>query len=177
MTIDQLSQKTILVTLMRDDMERYSLDFGADEEGARRGLTRLLYRVGEACGLDHSGKSYLIEALPAGDSCLLIISVRPKRRRYRVKRTRTTTCYFFDGIDALLDWRAAGVHIAGGVYALKGGYWLTPDYPPAPRVQLLLSEYAAPSALDAVGVARLRELGTPVAGVGTRRHQRPRPGR
>ena len=74
MTIDRLSQGMILVTLMDDDMRRYSLDFNdaADGERTRRGLTRLMYRVGEECGIDHRDKCYLIEALPGKESyCLL----------------------------------------------------------------------------------------------------------
>ena len=60
---------------MTDDLQRYDLDFeAADSDATRKGLTRLMYRVGEECGLNHRDKSYLIEALPGKESCLLIIS-------------------------------------------------------------------------------------------------------
>ena len=99
MTIDRLSEGMILVTLMRDDMTRYSLDFNDDADGerTRRGLTRLMVRVGTECGLDHHNKCYLIEALPSRDCCLLIISVRrTRRKKYRIKREKTRAICEFD---------------------------------------------------------------------------------
>ena len=176
MTIDQLSQKTILVTLMRDDMERYSLDFDAEAEAARSGLTRLMGRVGEVCGLDHTAGSYLIEALPAGESCLLIITVQPsrRRRRYRVKRVHTQECFIFRGVDALLDCCRAGYRMSGSLYALDGECWLMPDYPPAPRTRVLLAEFADMRVLTAVGAARVREQGSPLLSHPARRPARPR---
>ena len=107
MTIDRLGERTILVTLMRDDMTRYSLDFNDDADGerTRRGLTRLMYRVGEECGLNHRDKSYLIEALPGKESCLLIISVRvaKTRRRYRIKRENAVDVCRFSGVRRSAD--------------------------------------------------------------------------
>lgn len=176
MVIDQLSDKTILVTLMQDDLRRYSLDFAADSGEIRCGLTRLMLRIGEECGLDHAGKSYLIEALPAGDSCLLIISVRAKqhRRRYRIKRVVTVDCCTFSDADALLDWMRIGAELIGSIYAYRGGYRLLPDYPFAPRMRKMLSEYGSLEQLSPVDAARIRELGSPVmehsARRGTRLH-------
>ena len=176
MVIDQLSDKTILVTLMQDDMRRYSLDFGADGDDTRRGLTRLMVRIGEECGLDHVGKSYLIEALPAGDSCLLIISVRTRiRRRYRIKRERQVDCCRFADADALLDWLSAGGGLEGSVYAYRGGYLLLPEYPFTPRVRQRLSEYGELQRLNTVEAARIRELGTPVREQSARRIPRLHP--
>lgn len=171
MMIDQLSDKTILVTLMRDDIQRYSLDFSSDGSDTRLGLRRLMVKVGEECGLDHIGKSYLIEALPAGDSCLLIISVRAMkhRRRYRIKREKKTDCCTFADADALLDWIRLSGGIAGSIYLYQGGYTLLPDYPFAPRVRSRLNEYGTVAQLSTVEAARIRELGTPVTGHSPRR--------
>lgn len=174
MTIDRLSDRTILVTLMRDDMERYGLCFGAQDSGTRRGLTELMRRVGEVCALDHSGKSYLIEALPAGESCLLIISVRQLRRRrvYRVKRVERRACYRFGELDALLDWMRVGGGVSGSLYTYAGGCWLLPDYPPSSRARGRLTEYASVSLLGAIELARIRELGTHIGDAGGRRMMR-----
>ena len=164
MMIDRLSEKTILVTLMRDDMERYRLRFDDDGEAARRGLTRLMVRVGEECGLDHADKSYLVEALPAGESCLLIITVRTVKRRrlYRIKKVHKRLCCVFSGADALLDWLGAGMGVGGSVYACFGSYYLLPDYPPTARRQAQLSEYGALRELGAVEIARICEHGSVV---------------
>ena len=179
MTIDQLSQKTILVTLMREDMERYGIDFTADGAGVRSGLTRLMSRVGAACALDHSGKSYLIEALPAGGSCLLIITVQSlkRRRTYRIKRVSTQECFVFDGVDALLDCCRDGTRFSGSLYAYRGGCWLLPDYPPAERLRRRLAEYSDVRTLTAIETARVRELGSPIVQCAARRAVHPRAAR
>lgn len=176
MTIDKLGDMTILVTLMRDDMERYSLDFTADGGDTRRGLTRLMYRVGEECGLNHADKSYLIEALPAGDSCLLIISIRTskRRRRYRIKRQLRYDCCVFDDADALLDWLHTDAGVSGSIYAVGGRYHLLPGYPLPPRLRAQLSEYGTIREMTAVEAARLRENGTVVTEQGARRKPRSR---
>lgn len=165
MTIDRLGESTILVTLMRDDMRRYELDFdsSADSRATRRGLTRLMVRVGEECGLNHRGKSYLIEALPAKESCLLIISVRSghTRRRYRIKRERTADCCCFLSADDLLSWlsRPESSHMGYSLYLRENRYYLLPEYPWTAAECAALNEYGAVSHESPVAVARIREHG------------------
>ena len=165
MTVDQLSEGTILVALEPDDMERYALDFSrGDTAAARRGLTRLLCRVGEECGLDEKDSSFLIEALPAGDSALLIISVRPphKRKRWRIKRERRCDVIRFDDIDALIALDPS--HLPFG-YALydSGGWRMIPDRPLSPRMSAMINEYGAVGTLTAVELARIKEYGKLIA--------------
>ncbi len=165
MTIDRLSQGMILVTLMDDDMRRYSLDFNdaADGERTRRGLTRLMYRVGEECGIDHRDKCYLIEALPGKESCLLIISVRAKksRRRYRIKRENTVDCCRFSSVDALLLWldRPESARMGYALYQSKESYCLLPEYPLTSAERCILNEYGSVCRESPVTVARIREYG------------------
>lgn len=168
MTIDRLGEKTILVTLLRDEMARYQLDFdsGADGDNTRMGLTRLMYKVGEECGLDHSGKSYLIEALPGKEGCLLIISVRigKSRRRYRIKRERRIDCCRFTSADDLLDWMARPESSRMG-YTLseyENGYYLLPEYPLTKAERGLLNEYGCVLQASPVAAARIREGGRTV---------------
>ena len=166
MTIDRLSQGMILVTLMDDDMRRYSLDFNdaADGERTRRGLTRLMYRVGEECGIDHRDKCYLIEALPGKESCLLIISVRAEksRRRYRIKRENTVDCCRFLSVDELLLWlqRPESVRMGYALYQSQGSYCLLPEYPLSKSERCILNEYGVICRESPVAVARIREYGT-----------------
>ena len=161
MTIDKLSQDMILVTLMSDDMERYRLDLSASGDEARPGLRRLMLRVGEECGLDHTDKSYLIEALPGGDGCLLIISVRKVKRRrvYRVKKLRMTLCCYFEGADALLDFMNLGRRFGCSVYESGPGYAVLPDLPLSQRLRCLLNEYGDVREISVVEAARIRERG------------------
>lgn len=177
MMIDRVGERTILVTLMRDDMRRYDLDFEeAANESTRRGLTRLMYRVGEECGLDHRDKSYLIEALPGKESCLLIISVRvtKTRRRYRIKRDRLLDCCRFDSADDLLDWMARGdsERLSYRLYRRGGEYYLLPEYPLSDQERCILNEYGTVLQESAVALARVCETAEPVSCHLCRRHFR-----
>lgn len=163
MTIDRLGESTILVTLTGEDMRRYDLDFREDTPSTRKGLTRLMYTVGEECGLSHRDKSYLIEALPGGESCLLIISVRvtKSRRKYRIKRDRRVPCCRFDDADALLGWigREESKSLSCSLYIADGRYYLLPEYPLSESERRILSEYAAVADESPVTAARIREYG------------------
>lgn len=176
MTIDRLGEGMILVTLMRDDLSRYSLDFSeaVDKEKTRRGLTRLMYRVGEECGLDHRDKCYLIEALPGRESCLLIISVRANktRRRYRIKRENRVDCCRFNTVDDLLVWmrRPECGRMGYALFEASGRYYLLPEYPFTPSESAIMNEYGAVTRESPIAVARIREHGTPLM-----EHSRKRP--
>lgn len=164
MTIEMLNRGIILVSLADEDMQLYSLRFDNDDpdQSVKKGLRSLLYRVGEVCGLDHRGKSYLVEVLPARDGCLLVISVRRTagRRMYRVKRTRTRPACLFDRTDDLLDWLCLDRSLGYAVYACSGGYLLLPE-PAAPKAALAeLSEYGRLTKIDPVALARVREHGS-----------------
>lgn len=162
MKIEQLDSGTILVTLAREDMRDLRLDLEVADDEVKDGMLRLLYRVGERCGLDHRGKSYLIEALPARDGCLLIISVHSVKRRrvYRIKRDNSREVCIFDSADALLDRLLAGGFLKSGVWLYRGRYilLLPPILPRRERARL--SEYGRLMRADAVAVARVKEYGT-----------------
>lgn len=161
MTIEMLDRGTILVSLCEEDMRYYSLDFSDKTAGkVEMGLKNLLYRVGEVCGIDYHGKSYLIEALPARSGCLLIVTVRTVRRRrvYRVKRPRTgEVCVFLDA-DAMLDGlRRVSCPYGCSVYRYDRRYILLSDGEKLPQS---LCEYGALLSLSTAVQARVREHGT-----------------
>ena len=165
MTIDMLDRKTILVTLQQEDMREYALDFQSQEDAdkMRRGLKELLIRIGEECRLDHRGKSYLIEALPAQESCLLIISVRrTRRKKYRIKRESTRTICTFDTADMLLDWMDSDC--ANGfcyqLYRYQERYILLPFMSTPSSALAPLSEYGCLTPVSTVAAARIQEYGT-----------------
>ena len=159
MTVDKLSEATILVTLERGDIERYELDFTADTADTRRGLTRLLYRVGEECGITPDGRSYLIEALPAGDSALLIISVQRRRRVWRILRERRADVCRFVCADDLIALRPDRLRLAYELYRERQGYLLIPLRPLSERQRAALNEYGIVNTVSVIELARLREYG------------------
>jgi len=165
MTIDKLSEGTILVSLIDEEMRSFRLDFSAaDAEETRRGLTRLMYKVARECGLDCRDKSYLIEALPGGSGCLLIISVRTvrRRRRFRIKRACSRMCCVFACVDDMLDWLKRGSGTDCVIYSYDGIYVLLPDRRLSPAQSSLLNEYGSVRELSAADAARIEEYGETV---------------
>ena len=162
MTVEMIGEKTIVVSLCEGDMRRYSLTLEGDADKIQSGLKDLLCRVGEICGLDHRGKSYLIEALPSKSGCLLIISVHTvkHRRKYRIKRTQARElCIFFDA-DAMLDfWRSCSQD-GYTVYAYEGRYLLLPYVSTSAETMARLSEYGELYPVSNAVFARIREHGT-----------------
>ena len=161
MTVDMLDTGTILVTLGESDMRAYTLDFSKGSDGSREGLTELLYRVGEICGLGMAGKSFLIEALPSSGGCLLIITARAVRRRrvYRVKREqRRNICVLFDS-DALLDYLDRGARPDFTLCSYRGSYIILPEpYAPSSAVRELC-EYGSLQSVSPAVAARITEFG------------------
>ncbi|MBQ3331755.1 MAG: hypothetical protein IJG87_11335 [Ruminococcus sp.] len=164
MTIELLDNETILVSLCAEDMHAYSLRF--DEETSKcpqNGLKKLLYHVGKTCGLDHAGKSYLIEALPSSDGCLLIISVRKAkyRRKYRIKRTRRGELYVFFNADAMLDYRSLHPDEEGySVYRYKDRFVLIPSSFSRGAAPAEIIEFAESCPLSSTAIAHVKEYGT-----------------
>ena len=74
MKIDRLNQGTILVSMAAQDLRDYKLDFSKETEpnAVHSGLKRLLHHVGERCSITPGGRSFLIEALPSKEGCLLL---------------------------------------------------------------------------------------------------------
>lgn len=162
MTIEIMDKGTILVSLKKEDMRTYSLNFDENTSGCpENGLKRLLYHVGETCGLDHKGKSYLIEALPSSDGCLLIISVRKAkyRKKYRIKRSKGADAYVFFDCDAMLDYCRLYRGDAGyAVYRYKERYILIPSRASDGAFECLC-EYAERCSLSDTAIAHIREFG------------------
>lgn len=162
MRIDRLSQGTILVAMAADDLEDYRLDFGSQSElsSVQSGLKRLLYHVGQRCAFSPRGRSFLVEALPSAEGCLLLISVRPARRRvYRVKGGCPHTMCVFTHIDDLLDWMNRENGLSFTLYRFREMYVLLPVQCPTRAQQRLLGEYGRLITANKIMLARVREYG------------------
>lgn len=162
MTVEMIGEKTILVSLGEGEMRRYSLSMDGNADKVQSGLKDLLCRVGEICGLDHRGKSYLIEALPSNKGCLLIISVHTvrHRRRFRIKRCQARElCVFFDA-DSMLDFWQSHSRSGYAVYAYDGSYVLLPCASASVETMARLSEYGELYPVSETVFARIREHGT-----------------
>lgn len=161
MTVEMIGEKTILVSLGEGDMRRYAFSLEGNADTMQSGLKALLCRVGEICGLDHRGKSYLIEALPSKSGCLLIISVHTvkHRRKFRIKRRQARElCVFFDA-DAMLDFWRSRPQGSYAVYRYEGSYLLLPGVSVSTETMARLSEYGELYPVSEATFARIREHG------------------
>lgn len=158
MTIEMLDKGTILVSLNREELRAYSLSFDTQTD-SEHGLKKLLYHIGDSCGLDHKGKSYLIEALPSKSGCLLIITVRKAkyRRKFRIKHSRLLDLYIFFDSDAMLDYIRLYPHESGySIYQYRSRYILIPFCNSAPHNLL---EYAERRSISITMLAHITEYG------------------
>lgn len=161
MTVEMIDGGTILVSLGDDDMRRYSLRPDDPVEDVQTGLKAILCRVGEICGLDHQGKSYLVEALPSRGGCLLIISVRGVKRRrvYRIKRQKVRELCVFFHADAMLEYWRSAQRAGYAVYLYEGRYVLLPAASVPDSMTARLSEYGELFPVSEAVFARIREHG------------------
>lgn len=159
MTIEMPDKGTILVSLSQEDMRRYA--FRPEDNAPQAALQKLMRHVGDVCGLDHRGKSYLVEALPCRAGCLLIITVRAVKRRriYHIKRRRTRQlCVFFDA-DAMLDFLREGLKGGYALYRYEGRYVLLPGLSAGEEELSRLSEYGELYEAPQAATARVCEHG------------------
>lgn len=160
MTIEMPDKGTILVSLSQEDMRRYA--FRLEDNAPLTALQKLMHHVGDVCGLDHRGKSYLVEALPSRAGCLLIITVRAVKRRrvYRIKRRLTRALYVFFDADAMLDFLREGMKSGFSLYRYEGRYVLLPGLSAGEEELARLTEYGERYEISASATARVRECGT-----------------
>lgn len=162
MRIDRLSGGTILVAMAAEDLADYQLDFGSRSQlsTVQSGLKRLICHVGERCAFSPHGRSFLVEALPSDGGCLLLISVRPARRRvYRVKGGCPRTMCVFTHVDDLLDWMNRENGLSFTLYRFRGMLVLLPAQSPTRAQQRLLGEYGRLITANKIMLARVREYG------------------
>ena len=161
MRIDQLETGTVLVSMESEDMRRYQLDLTPQSDLAsfKKGLLKVVRQVQDKCGLTGRGESYLVEALPGKNGCLLMITVHtvmPKRRVYRVRRSGNAA-WVFDSADAMLDCMHARLMPEKyELYLFYGSYILLTDIGAGSAA---LSEYAVSVRMSRSTPARIREYG------------------
>ena len=165
MKIDRLNQGTILVSMAAQDLRDYKLDFGKETEpnAVHSGLKRLLHHVGERCSITPGGRSFLIEALPSKEGCLLLISVRSARRHvYRVKGGFPSVVCVFERMDDLLDWMLRERDLRYTLYRFRGLFVLLPSHTLSLVQRRRLGEYGRMIAADRIMLARVKEYGEKV---------------
>ncbi len=170
MTIEQLDESKVLISLCSEDMDDFKLrfsDMSFCSEHSKRILLRLLQLACNRAGVSFERKTVLMEALPHNSGCLLLLTMMEKSRRktYRVKKIKEYPCFVFDNAENLLSaaenlqMRSISLH-GNSLWLLKGKYYLMFDYPFVRNdVCALLREYASKLSYTFVGISRIKEAG------------------
>ena len=159
MTIQKLQSGKLLILMKNEELARYGLSFQnmhENDEPTKRFLKRLAAVSSTALSL--CARGCVVEALPGGEECILIVSPARGRRTYRIKRTPLPEAFRFETVDDLLDaYRricSGGRLNAPQAQILGGAFVLCFDRPLSGRESHILSEYGvrlSPIALAALG--------------------------
>lgn len=176
MTIEQLDETRVLIALGKDDMHILSLEYstmGFKDPYSRRVLKKLLALAGAKTGLTVSNRTVMVEALPYDKGCLLVLTLVPKEngpKKYRIKRSQTSTMYCFENSEALLgaceQLYLGGFLLTGSiVWEHKNKYYLIvkPSIAIAEKALFTLREYALVETTKKTEIAKITEHGNIVA--------------
>lgn len=170
MTIEKLNSTKVLISLCREDMEKFRLSINKMSfcnEDSRKVLLRLTELACKEAGVTLSGKTILMEALPLQSGCLILVTFadKKKRRTYKVKSIRRRVVYIFDDAEKMLC--AAEILYHRDVELPNHAMWLFADkyyavfdYCPLQKeVCAVLRNFARPTRFVPIGISRIQEGG------------------
>ena len=170
MTIEQLDESKVLISLCNEDMRDYKLKFGEMSfcsEHSKRILLRLLQLACSKAGVSFEHKTWLMEALPHNSGCLLLVTMIEKKRRktYKLKRVKEHPCFVFESAENLLS-AAENLQIrsislrSNSLWLSDRKYYLIFDYPFVEnKVCNILREYSRKFSYTPAGISRVKETG------------------
>lgn len=173
MTIDKLADDRVLIVLCKQDMSNFSLDYGRmnfEDSHSKKMLMRILRLACIKEGIQISGKNVLMEAISFDEECYLIITINnAKKKRYRLKSSKSSLCYhlgssgnFLDAVEQLYRQNVCCNH--NSAYMYNDEYYLIFDYPSIPqKLRRVLSEYGS-KGRNRLSAARIKENGTLLCG-------------
>ena len=177
MNIEQLSPARFVISLSKEDMTAFALDYNnicREDAVFQKVFKRLVALAAQRITIPLKNKSLLVEAIERPCGCILIITVMPRHsacaKRYRVKAADESIMFSFDCADDLTDCMAQlyknGFRcISGEVYLYDGDYYaIIKSGAKCPRRALgLLSEYGSEPNENALKISFIREHGSRLA--------------
>lgn len=175
MTITQLSDCRVLLSLCCDDMKSFQLSFdniGFSDPHSKKILSRLLSLACTKTGLSTKNKTVLVEALENADGCIILISLseKEKRKKYRIKHISEYPCYCFENSENLLCaieklYHSCAFFYNNSVYFHSGKYYLVFDYPVvSDKARKILLEYCNKVKGTKLFISRLNEYAKKLSG-------------
>ncbi len=170
MTIEQLDERKVLISLGSDDMKSFELEFenmSFYSEHSKRVLLRLLQLACMKAGISSRSKSVLMEALPHKSGCLLLVTMleEKSRKTYKVKRVTSQVCFEFESAEAMLS-AAQELFLSkqklknNSLWLSQGRYYLIFDYPWVHRgISEIAGVYGVQCKCTRIQISRIKESG------------------
>lgn len=171
MTIEQIDNTKLLISLCSQDMRDFSLNFDTMslwDDHSRKVLSRLLHLAGNKTGMTIDKRSVLVEAVPYDFGCILLVSLLEKsvkRKVYKVKKLEGKPCVRFSSVTDLMDCakvlQRQGVALhRNSLWLYEGEYYLMSDYPYiSDRARGILTEFGTLLRMRDTGIASVKEKG------------------
>ncbi len=170
MTIEQLDERKVLISLCSEDMKSFELEFenmSFYSEHSKRVLLRLLQLACMKAGISAKSKSVLMEALPHKSGCLLLVTMLEEKgpKTYKVKRVTSQVCFVFESAEAMLSTaqelsRSELKLRSNSLWLLEGRYYLIFDYPRVHRgISEIAGYYGVECRCTGIQISRIKESG------------------
>ena len=170
-TIEQLDGERVLILLGSSDMKDFALEYDTlsfSDSHSRKILSRLLTLACLKTGLSCADKKMLVEAVPQDGGCVILLTLKPKRRLYRVKRRQKCVCAVAENADSLM---LAAANLGGRlpeaeVFLYRGRYVIIVDGYTSLGNMSALDEFAESFFIPLHNAAKVREHGKPLGRLG-----------
>ena len=173
MMIEKLDVSHIVITLSKEDMEIFNLDFKTLEMNninSRKLIKRLLMLASRRTGVDVVNKKLVIDFFEYDGGCIFIVNFKEKnyskKKLYRVKKEIGTKLYIFETIDDMLScletlYKTGYAFYKSAVYNLNNEYSLiiTTNKVMPIGVKVILNEYTVKQSIEKSFISKVLEYG------------------
>ena len=171
MTIEQLDGERVLILLGSGDMKDFALEYDTlsfSDTHSRKILSRLLTLACLKTGLSCADKKMLVEAVPQDGGCIILLTLKPKRRLYRIKRRQKCVCAVTDDVDDLMSAAEAlgGIIPDAEVFIYSEKYVILTESYTSLKTMSALYEYTDCFFVPVHNAAKVREHGKSLGTLG-----------
>ncbi len=102
MIFEVLNETTLLVELSFEDMKKHNITY--ESLDCNSSVVEKILKIIKGFDAFNTSKKITIEALPIDNGCFFIVTLLPKKTRYKIKRNTSTAFFRAENLDNLLDF-------------------------------------------------------------------------
>ena len=106
MFIEPLDKTKFLVTLVRDDLKIFNIapnEISLNNENTRTLLKQILSLAAVKSGITLKNKILSVELIPFDNGCFMLVSTKPDRKIYKIKKNSSYILVSFDSAAKIFD--------------------------------------------------------------------------